>query len=339
MAAVLQAYTFDAYGNAHGFDAATALTTWLQADGQRDPTTGLNYNLARWYDPRTGRLIRLDPFFGNPNDPQSFNKSLYAHGDPTNNNDPNGEFALAVSLGAMTGGAIIGYSGAARAGQVWDTSRAALNSIFPNKNIDALFTLANNPAPGDALINSARDYFTSPPGLIESFIPVWGPFRSLAYDISQGNWGWAAFDALAMLADLVTLGRAGQALSAIKNGLRGTVRVVVVKTPGGVPHAIWEVGARWYHAWGNYGLRRQMKVLALPRKAADDFIREGRRLGTFSDRTFPVANAALAGADRVRRPACYCITAAANAVSAGNLRLVEPALVSLYTHTVNGVRF
>ncbi len=103
-AAVLQAYTFDAYGNAVGFDIAAALTTWLQADGQRDTTTGLNYNLARWYDPKTGRLIRLDPFFGNPNDPQSFNKYLYTHADPVNGLDPTG---LSL-IGGAFGGSIIG---------------------------------------------------------------------------------------------------------------------------------------------------------------------------------------------------------------------------------------
>ncbi|MDR2441326.1 MAG: hypothetical protein LBE12_18350 [Planctomycetaceae bacterium] len=34
------------------------------------------------------RFNRLDPFFGNVNDPQSFHKYLYTHADPINRIDP-----------------------------------------------------------------------------------------------------------------------------------------------------------------------------------------------------------------------------------------------------------
>jgi hypothetical protein len=66
------------------------------------------------YMPSTGRFDRLDPFAGNPDDPQSFHKYGYAHANPIMNVDPNGEFSVSVSIGIGLGimGAIgvgVGY--------------------------------------------------------------------------------------------------------------------------------------------------------------------------------------------------------------------------------------
>jgi hypothetical protein len=66
---------------------------------------------ARYYDPTTGRFNRLDPFFGNQFDPQSFHKYLYCSADPTNATDPSGKIPIIPILaivGAITG-ASVGY--------------------------------------------------------------------------------------------------------------------------------------------------------------------------------------------------------------------------------------
>ncbi len=58
------------------------------------------------YEPTTGRFSTLDPFFGNLNNPQSFHKYAYVHGDPVNNIDPTGMYTtteLAVA-GSIVGG-------------------------------------------------------------------------------------------------------------------------------------------------------------------------------------------------------------------------------------------
>jgi RHS repeat-associated protein len=102
--AVAQLYSFDAYGNAIGFDPATALTEFLYSGEQFDSKIGQQYLRARYYDPATGRFNRLDPFFGNLNDPQSLHKYLYTHADPVNGIDPNG----LMSVGGMLGGLSIG---------------------------------------------------------------------------------------------------------------------------------------------------------------------------------------------------------------------------------------
>ena len=56
-----------------------------------------SYQRGRLYDPVTGRFNRLDPFYGEDTDPQSFHKYTYVHGDPINNIDPTGEFAISAS--------------------------------------------------------------------------------------------------------------------------------------------------------------------------------------------------------------------------------------------------
>ena len=99
----------DAYGNPLGFNPAQAATTFLYNNEQRDASTGLYNFRGRPYDPLTGRLPGLDPFTGNPRDPQSFHKYLYGHGDSVNNIDPTG----LMSLGGMIGGMAVGISTAA----------------------------------------------------------------------------------------------------------------------------------------------------------------------------------------------------------------------------------
>ena len=87
---VVQQYGYDAYGNAHGFDADQALTRLLYSGEQFNPTTGLQYLRARWYDPTSGRFNRLDPYFGDQGSPLSFHKYAYAHMNPVMGTDPSG---------------------------------------------------------------------------------------------------------------------------------------------------------------------------------------------------------------------------------------------------------
>jgi RHS repeat-associated protein len=96
--AIVELYAFDAYGNAIGFDPSVALTEFLYSGEQFDSKIGQQYLRARYYDPATGRFNRLDPFFGNLNDPQSLHKYLYTHADPVNEIDPNGLFVMACMV-------------------------------------------------------------------------------------------------------------------------------------------------------------------------------------------------------------------------------------------------
>jgi RHS repeat-associated protein len=57
---------------------------------QYDADLGLYYLRARYYNPATGRFLSRDPNEGNPYDPKSLHKYLYASGDPVNMIDPTG---------------------------------------------------------------------------------------------------------------------------------------------------------------------------------------------------------------------------------------------------------
>ena len=93
-ATVVQLYSYDAYGNALGFDPKAALTEFLYSGEQFDAKIGQQYLRQRYYAPATGRFNRLDPFFGDVSDPQSLHKYTYVHGDPINMIDPSGLFGV-----------------------------------------------------------------------------------------------------------------------------------------------------------------------------------------------------------------------------------------------------
>jgi RHS repeat-associated protein len=99
-------YNYDAFGNALDFDPSTAKTEFLYSGEQFDSKIGQQYLRQRYYDPTTGRFNRLDPFFGNLNDPLSLHKYLYTHGDPVNGIDPSGLFSIGGTLSSMAIGAL-----------------------------------------------------------------------------------------------------------------------------------------------------------------------------------------------------------------------------------------
>jgi RHS repeat-associated protein len=102
--AIIQLYAFDAYGNALGFDPNQALTEFLYSGEQFDSKIGQQYLRQRYYDPVTGRFNRIDPFFGNLDDPQSLHKYLYTHVDPVNGIDPSGmSVVVSISVGNIGG--------------------------------------------------------------------------------------------------------------------------------------------------------------------------------------------------------------------------------------------
>ena len=108
---VPQAFAYDAFGSAIGFDALDSFTNILYSGEQFDTTSGLQYLRDRYYDPNTGRFGTLDVYAGNMNDPLSLHKYLYCHGDSVNYTDPSGQFFIPVLFGlvALAGATGIGY--------------------------------------------------------------------------------------------------------------------------------------------------------------------------------------------------------------------------------------
>lgn len=64
-----------------------------------DQNLGLNYMLARYYDPEIGRFYSNDPVgYTTTNPVMSFNRYLYANNNPYKYTDPNGEFAFLIPV-------------------------------------------------------------------------------------------------------------------------------------------------------------------------------------------------------------------------------------------------
>lgn len=133
-AAIAQVFTYSAYGeflaihNGSGVrepinggttsnlaNPAGANTSLLYNGEGIDSKTGLYNFRARWYSASSGRFERLDPFAGNTNDPFSFNKYGFVHGNPILGADPSGnEFSIGGMMSAIgISGSLRGLPGAA----------------------------------------------------------------------------------------------------------------------------------------------------------------------------------------------------------------------------------
>jgi RHS repeat-associated protein len=87
---VLGTFTYNPYGTLEGEQTSGAVDQPLlgYADQYTDPTTGLIYMQARWYDPMTGQFMVVDPKVESTWMPYA-----YADDDPITNTDPTGEMA------------------------------------------------------------------------------------------------------------------------------------------------------------------------------------------------------------------------------------------------------
>ena len=98
-------YDYDAFGNLVR-KTGTTPNNYLYRAEQYDPDLGLYYLRARYYNPATGRFLSRDPLDGNPTDPATLHKYLYANGDPVNGWDPTGRADLFQTV-LITGGSAV----------------------------------------------------------------------------------------------------------------------------------------------------------------------------------------------------------------------------------------
>jgi RHS repeat-associated protein len=94
-------YTYEAYGKASNDNAAS--TNTFQYTGRENDGTSLQFNRARYYDPRLGRFISEDPI----GLAGGYNQFSYVDGNPISNIDPSGEFGIAGAIGGAVVNAAI----------------------------------------------------------------------------------------------------------------------------------------------------------------------------------------------------------------------------------------
>lgn len=97
---VTDTYDYDAYGNLVNHTGTTP-NVYLYRGERYDPDMGMYYMRARWYNPATGRFMSRDMEEGDPPDPASLHKYLYAGGDPVNKMDPTGHEASEETAGTL----------------------------------------------------------------------------------------------------------------------------------------------------------------------------------------------------------------------------------------------
>jgi RHS repeat-associated protein len=95
--------SFDAYGNALGFDASTTATNVLYSGQLFDKSTGLQYLRARYYGSSFGGFTQTDPFSGYLRSPGTLSGYHYAGGNPVNWFDPSGLMGFPAGLDFMFG--------------------------------------------------------------------------------------------------------------------------------------------------------------------------------------------------------------------------------------------
>ena len=189
-------------------------------------------------------FTEVDTFEGQASDPTFLHKYNYGNGDPIQNRDPTGNFAIEGLLATMSMGAALDAmllpraAGGYRAAQAFQqNSGLAFGQPFVAVQTDVF---------GDAF---GRHLANDQPGFWESIIPVWGSFRNAYYNFAQGNTGWGLFYSAMTIVDVGFMQSLAKSVISLARGGSGFVTLAIRKAAdGSVEHAGWETAGKWYDA-------------------------------------------------------------------------------------------
>ncbi|MGH8521684.1 MAG: glycohydrolase toxin TNT-related protein [Gammaproteobacteria bacterium] len=155
-----------------------------------EPGLGIQNFGARWYDPRIGRFLAIDPAGFDPRNPQSFNRYAYANNNPYKYVDPDGRAAetaldvisLGLSLNAfrndpsLANGLGLAYDAAATAvpvlpagfGIIKNAANAAEAAGDAGK-LAASKALTNFDPTNNGFLGEARDFTLLPGAKVDRF--------------------------------------------------------------------------------------------------------------------------------------------------------------------------
>jgi RHS repeat-associated protein len=97
---VTDSYDYDAWGILVG-SIGTTPNVKLYAGEEVDSDVGLINLRDRQYNPGVGRFLTIDPLAGDPREPMTLNRYLYANSDPVNMLDPTGRLAMAEYMAIL----------------------------------------------------------------------------------------------------------------------------------------------------------------------------------------------------------------------------------------------
>jgi len=99
---ITDSYVYDAFGIVIDRTGTTE-NNYLYTGEQYDPNVGFYYLRARYYNPENGRFMSHDPLWGNPFEPMSLHKYVYANANPISFMDPSGEIVLSTLIAYVVG--------------------------------------------------------------------------------------------------------------------------------------------------------------------------------------------------------------------------------------------
>ena len=146
------------YGERLTKEASGKDTVWYTGK-QEEAAFGLNYFGARWYDPKIGRFMGVDPAGFSAGNIQSFNRYAYANNNPYLYVDPDGKFPLILFAPVIAegfGAALAGGINAAQ--QYYETGHvqwSGVGGVFDAAGDGALLGLAGWSASGLAAQGTA----------------------------------------------------------------------------------------------------------------------------------------------------------------------------------------
>ncbi len=131
-----------------------------------DETTGLSYFGARYYDPKVGRFMGIDPQGFVESSLHSSNRYAYANNNPYKFVDPNGEspVLIVMGIGALVGG---GVNAAMQYYATGDVQWGGIGGVFDAAGDGALLGMAGArgaaPKPAPATVDAATAAVTKIP--------------------------------------------------------------------------------------------------------------------------------------------------------------------------------
>jgi RHS repeat-associated protein len=156
----------------------------LYSGEQFDSKIRQQYLRARYYDPATGRFNRLDPFFGNLNDPQSLHKYLYTHADPVNGIDPSGlENSISISISTAISNGISALNNVTLSGYVavysWSVG-APVTFRLIQYGMASLSVVGTLTSPDPAM-----DFLLGPAGVIDDFVSIGNGLKGISQMLAK----------------------------------------------------------------------------------------------------------------------------------------------------------
>ena len=126
--------------------------------GLAQPAIGLDYYVARWYDPALGRFVQPDSIIPDPEKAKGYDRYTYVENNPVLNNDPTGHIAMAVVMPVVVlAVAVVAYGVAYEQSPQFRQSADQVSKAITNKIDEQVEIYSKNIETAQKVYNNARE--------------------------------------------------------------------------------------------------------------------------------------------------------------------------------------